>query len=260
MASQSSSDKTVTTGFLGPHSAWGEYNQIIFAVHQALAQMQTNTLVKVVSCTNNGGLSPVGFVDVLPLVNQIDPEGKAEPHTTIHNVPYLRIQGGANAVIIDPEPGDIGICAFASRDISRVKATKDQANPGSFRKYSFADGMYMGGVLNGTPSQYVQFNSAGIRIHSPTQIKMDAPDIRLEAQTIEMVASTSITATAPTFTINAATYINGLLSQGQGSAGGTATMQGPVTIINDLTAQGTSVHTHVHSGVQTGSGNTGGPV
>jgi phage baseplate assembly protein gpV len=85
----------------------------------------------------------------------------------------LRIQGGANAIIIDPAPGDIGICVFASRDISKVQTTKNQANPGSFRQYSFSDGMYLGGVLNGVPAQYIQFNTAGITITSPVILTID---------------------------------------------------------------------------------------
>lgn len=174
MAAQSQNN-AIPAGPLAPQSTWGEYNNIMFAVSQALAKVQTATLVKVISCTNAGALSPVGLVDVLPLVNQIDGQGNATPHTTIHNIPYLRVQGGANAVIIDPQAGDIGICVFASRDISKVKTTKAQANPGSFRQYSFSDGMYLGGVLNGVPTQYVMFGSSGITMHSPTAIILESP-------------------------------------------------------------------------------------
>lgn len=224
-----------------------------FMVRMILGKMGTATLVKVVSCTNAGGLSPVGFVDVQPLVNQVDGAGVPVPHGVVHGLPYFRLQGGANAVIIDPQAGDIGVCVFASRDISSVKANKGQANPGSFRQFDMADGMYFGGMLNGTPSQYVQFSGSGITITSPTAITLNAP-------TITMNASTSITATAPQNTINSTTTINGPLTQGTGSAGGGATMQGPLTVNEDVTAQGTSVHTHVHSGVQSGGSNTGEPV
>jgi hypothetical protein len=44
-----------------------------------------------------------------------------------------------------------------------------------------------------------------------------------------------------------------------GASGGGATMLGPVTVINDVKAGGKSLMTHTHGGVQTGSGNTGGP-
>lgn len=188
----------IPSGQLKPSSTWGEFNNIAFMVHQALSKMQTATLVRVESCTNAGALSPVGFVDVTPLVNQLDGQGNPTPHVTIHNVPYLRLQGGANGIIMDPQKGDIGVCVFASRDISKIKATKKQGNPGSFRQYSFSDGMYLGGMLNGTPTQYVQFSAAGIKIHSPVAVVLDAPDIQLNAATVEINGTTSTTVTTPT--------------------------------------------------------------
>lgn len=257
MASSSQNDAPV--GQWTPQATFGLYNNIAFAIQQALVRMQTATLVRVVSCTNSGGVSEVGFVDVLPMVHQIDGEGKSTPHTTVHNLPYLRIQGGANAVIIDPEPGDIGIAVFASRDISKVKNTKAPGNPGSLRQYSFSDGMYLGGVLNGTPTQYVQYSTAGIVIHSPTLVKLEAPDVQIDCETMEVTATTSATITTPAFTVNGFTTINGGMSQGKGSAGGTCEMLGPVTVTNDVIGQGTSLHTHTHGGVTTGGGNTAVP-
>lgn len=159
--------QSVNSGLAKPTTQWGEFNNISFLVQQALLKVQTATLVRIESCTNNGGLDPVGFVDVTPLVNQIDGKGNATPHVTIYNVPYLRIQGGANAIIIDPQAGDVGVCVFASRDITKVKSTKKQANPGSWRQYSFSDGLYLGGMLNAAPTQYIQFNDSGVTITAP---------------------------------------------------------------------------------------------
>jgi phage baseplate assembly protein gpV len=177
------------------------------------------------------------------LVNQLDGAGNSVLHVTIYNLPYLRIQGGSNGIIIDPQEGDIGICVFASRDISNIKTTKTQSPPGSYRQYSFADGMYLGGVLNGTPTQYVQFSTAGIKLHSPVAIVLDAPDIQLNASTVEINGTTSTTITTPTLTINGAVVLNGALSA-----------------TGDVTAQGTSVHNHKHGGVSTGGSQTGVPV
>jgi hypothetical protein len=182
---------------------WDEFPRMAFVVQQAISKLQTATLVRVESCTNGGDLSPVGFVDVTPLVNQLDGQGNPTPHVTIHNLPYFRLQGGANGVIIDPQKGDIGMAAFASRDISKVKSTKRQSNPGSFRQYNFADGMYLGGMLNGTPTQYVQFSPDGIHIHSPTRIVIDAPDVQVNTTTAEVVATTSATVTAPVINLGA---------------------------------------------------------
>jgi hypothetical protein len=167
-------------GALKPWSTWGKFNQVSFVIQQLLGKVQTATLVQVKSCTNEGGVSPFGFVDVVPLVNQINGDGTAQPHTTIFNVPYLRLQGGANAVILDPQEGDIGICIFASKDISNVKSTQAQANPASARVFDYSDGLYLGGLLNGIPEQYIQFGSGGITIVSPTAITLNAPQINLQ--------------------------------------------------------------------------------
>lgn len=235
MASPSQTDNSGTSnGFQSPQTNWGDFNLNSFIILQWLSKMQTSMPVKVMACTNDGDLSPVGFVDVLPLVNQIDGQGDSTPHETIFNIPYFRIQGGSNAIIIDPVVGDIGICIFASRDISKVKTTKDQANPGSFRQYSFSDGMYIGGLLNGTPVQFIQFNDTGITVTSPTKVTLDTPLVTvtgvLEVQNINGKPTGS--------TLNGGFIVTG----------------------GDVVADGISLKTHVHSGVMSGPDDTGPPV
>ena len=239
-----------------PFTNSSEYNKLNFIFSQLLSNVHTFTLVQVVAVTNSGELGEVGFVDVKPLVNMTDYKGNAIPHATVFHLPYFRIQGGGNAIILDPAIGDIGLCAFAEKDISKVKSTKAQANPGSYRKYSMSDGVYLGGVLNGTPTQYVQFNSSGIIVHSPVGITLEAPTIDLETSQLLINATTSTTITTPTFTVNGATVLAGTLTQ---TGGGSSTMSGSLTTTGAIVAQGTNVHTHTHGGVQTGSGNTGAP-
>lgn len=163
-----------------PEDFGGQYNALRFLVKQMLANVRTAALVEVKKCTNSGGVTAVGFVDVQPLVNQVDGFGKAVPHGIIKGLPYMRLQGGQNAVILDPVIGDIGIALFADRDSSRVKTTKKQANPGSNRRFDMADGLYIGGVLNGTPAQYVEFSGAGINLVSPTAVTIKAPAVNIE--------------------------------------------------------------------------------
>jgi len=212
---------SVPVGMLQIPSLWGEYNNVSFAIRQALMKIQTATLVQVISCTNDGGVSAVGSVDVLILVNQQNSAGIGLQEGELVNLPYVRIQGGANAIILDPQPGDIGIAVFASRDISAVIATKKQANPATFRTYDFSDGLYIGGVLNGVPTQYVQFDSDGITLVSPNQITLQAPTVAVQ---------------------------------------GNLTVSGTTEGMDDGTFNGISVDSHVHSGVQTGGGDTGPPV
>jgi hypothetical protein len=184
-------------------------------IDSALAEVNTATLVQVVAATNSGGLSPVGFVDVQPLVNQSDAAGHVVPHSVVHKLPYFRLQGGTNAVIIDPQPGDIGIAVFASRDISKVKNTKAQAAPGSSRMFSMSDGLYIGGVLNGTPSQYVQFSGSGVTITSPTVVTINAPSVSINGAVAINGASLTHNGTNV-----GSTHVHGGVSPGNSSTSG----------------------------------------
>lgn len=159
-----------------PGEGLDPYGAMRFMVQQILSRVNTAMLVKVVK-VQAGGAGPVGSVDVQPLVNQLDGKGDGHELSILHNLPYLRIQGGANAIIVDPEIDDIGIAIFCSRDISTVKRTKKQGNPGSWATHSMSDGLYLGGVLNGAPTQYVQFGSDGITVHSPTKVTISSPHI-----------------------------------------------------------------------------------
>ena len=150
-----------------PGEGIDQYGAMRFMVQQILSRVNTATLVKVVK-VQAGGAGAVGAVDVQPLINQLDGKGDGHELSILHNLPYLRIQGGANAIIIDPEVDDIGIAVFCSRDISTVKRTKKQGNPGSWATHSMSDGLYLGGVLNGAPSSYIEFTGGGVNIVSGT--------------------------------------------------------------------------------------------
>lgn len=187
--------------------------------------------VQVISVSNAGGLSPVGTVNVQPLVNVVDGAGNSSPHGIIYNVPYMRIQGGSNGVIIDPQVNDIGIAVVCDRDISTVQNVGKSINPatghnytsapGSNRKNDMSDMVYLMTIIGAAPTQYIQFNSAGITITSPTTVTINATDIK----------------------------INGKL-----------TVAGDVATTGTLTNNSKNVgSTHTHSGVTTGSGTTGAP-
>jgi hypothetical protein len=206
-------------------------------VRNVIGRTGTATLVMVTAVTNAGGVSAVGFVDVQPMVNQVDANGNSLAHGIIHQLPYFRLQGGTNAVILDPQVGDIGLAVICSSDISAVKATKAAANPGSSRRNDLADGIYIGGVLNGVPVQYLAFAAAGITVTTP--------------QAITLNAGTSITMNSPTI------FLNGFFTQGGGSYGGTSTFNGNFTIIGNVGVTGTltnngklvgSTHTHTAQG------------
>lgn len=134
----------------------------------------TVTLVKVDS-VEPGATGPVGFVDATDLVQQVDGSNQGIPNVSMRRLPYFRLQGGSNAVIMDPRPGDIGIAVFARRDISKVKETKTEGPPPSLRTHDVSDGLYIGGVLNGAPAQYLRFLESGVEIVSTSDLAITAP-------------------------------------------------------------------------------------
>lgn len=227
--------------------AASEVAKINYIITSALSGVRTSIPVKVVSVTNSGGVSPVGYVDVQPLVSAVDGSGKIWPHGIIHNVPYMRIQGGSNGIILDPVAGDIGLGSIADRDISTVKSAKKASAPGSNRKHDMSDMVYLMTIIGSAPTQYIQFTGSGIVIHSPAKVTIEAPNV-------EVNASTQCAINSPTI------VLNGQITQGTGSYAGNATFGGSMTVTGDVTAAGTSVHTHKHGGVQTGGGQTGVPV
>ena len=155
---------------------YGQTQELIACM---IAGVRTALPVRVVSVTNSGSAAPIGRVDIQPLVGQLDGRGKHVDHGTIYNVPYLRIQGGQNAIIIDPAVGDIGIAVFCDRDISGVKRGRRTAPPASSRKHDMSDAIYLHSVLSAAPSQYIAFQNGGIVIKSPNAITIDAPNVAI---------------------------------------------------------------------------------
>ena len=143
-------------GAATPENYGDAYSRLEFMVSQLAGRMATVTICEVMAV-----YSDMQMVDVKPLVQQMTGGGLAVSHGNIHNVPYVRLQGGVCAVILDPVVGDKGIALFASHDISKVKNTRAEALPGSRRRFDWADALYVGGILNGTPTSYVQFDANG---------------------------------------------------------------------------------------------------
>lgn len=213
------------SGYQGPPDPSvlaGDYNVSEFMIRQIMAGLATATLaiVQGVSAGANGGT-----VDVQPLVSQVTGGGTPVAHGTVYGLPYVRLQAGTSAVILDPVVGDIGLVVFCSRDISVVKATGAVAAPGSRRQFDMADGIYLGGVLNGAPTRFVRMNAEGIQITDPTKITLTAPDVE----------------------------INGRLLVKEN-----AHFEKDVQIDGGVTNDGTGIgKLHTHTGVQSGGSNSG---
>lgn len=200
-----------------------EFNRMSFVVRSIMAQQATTTLVIVRAVED-------GTVDVQPMVAQVDGAGNAVDHGIIHGLPVWRLQGGNSAVIVTPAVGDIGLAVFASTDISNVKRAKEPTTPGSFRRFDWSDGIYLGGLLNAEPTQLIRMDDSGITI-----TVADGQPLTINADTV--------TITADTVSMSGDLDVTGSISSGAGSTFG-----------------GKAFDTHKHSGVTTGGGQTGNPV
>lgn len=150
-------------GLLGLNVATGDFNLLVSIFMQLMGKVRTATIVQIVDCTVNNAVGPIGLVDAQPLIGMVDGAFKVYPHGIIHNLAYMRIQGGSNAIIIDPQPNDIGLAVICDRDISVVKNTGAASPPGSGRTFDLADGVYCFPIYSqNAPQQYWQFTATGM--------------------------------------------------------------------------------------------------
>lgn len=141
-----------------------DYNSLVFLFNQMIKKKHTMTIVQVKTVEDDR-------VDVQPLVTMLDAQGKPVPYGLLYSLPFVRLQGGNGAIICDPQVDDIGLAIFADRDITNVIKDKDIASPNSYRVMSMSDGVYLSGLLNKDPTQYIKFDGSFIDILSPlTQI------------------------------------------------------------------------------------------
>lgn len=145
-----------------------EYNSTVELVKSLTQSMATCTLVTVQSVDTANKV-----ISALPMVTQIDGSGKPVSQGIIYNVPYLPMQYGNSSIVMTPAVGDIGLCVFCHSDISTVKKTRKEALPGSYRKHSVSDGIYIGGILNPSPINYISFTGNDIHIKA-TNVIIDA--------------------------------------------------------------------------------------
>ena len=161
------------------------------------------------------------IVSVMPLVKDTDPEGNPIDNSIVYGIPYLLWQGGANAVIIPPVVGDIGLIAISDKDITQVKNSKASSAAQTNRTHSRTDAIYMGSILSSEPTQWIKFLTSGI-------------DIKADGH-LTVITSGDLTIKASSVNINGLTI---------GSTG-TLTL-----------ADGSVVDKHTHGGVESGGSKT----
>lgn len=173
----------------------------------------------------------------------------------ILDAPVIFPRGGGCTLTFPIKEGDECLVVFADRCIDFWWQSGGVQNGSRGRMHDYSDAF----VIPGPQSQAKKISG----------ISTTAAQLRTDdgSAFIELAAGGDITATttgnatinAPEIILNGNVTINGNLSQGMGESGGSATMHGPVTVTNDVTASGKSLMTHKHGGVEHGNDSTGEP-
>lgn len=146
--------------------------------------LSSNSFIKCAQVTAVRGTAPNLVVDVLPLVAEVRSEDQTIiMGTEIFNIPVWRLQRGNSAIIMDPVVGDIGVIAVCDTDTTVARKTRKESVPGSGRKHSMSDGIYLGGLLNIQPTQFIEFADNALNITSPNPVNITCTTATIKAPT-----------------------------------------------------------------------------
>lgn len=142
--------------------------------------------------------------------------------------------GGGVTLTLPLKAGDECLVILASRCIDSWWQLGGVQGQAESRMHSLSDGFVIPGVRS-LPRALASVSTATAQLRSDdglTYIDFDPA-----GQIVKIVAPGGVTITTPTLTVN-----------------------GQIVASGNVTGQGTSLHTHVHGGVQPGASNTGAPV
>ncbi|WP_315861895.1 phage baseplate protein [Yersinia ruckeri] len=157
-----------------PYSQASNQSNDADAFASSFGKMLTSSyFINIVKITAVRGQAPNLVVDAIPLVADVrSSDGGIINGSQIYNIPVWRLQRGGSAIIMDPVVGDIGLIAVCDNDISIVRANRKESVPGSGRKHSRSDAIYLGGLLNSQPTQFIEFADGAINITSPNPVNI----------------------------------------------------------------------------------------
>lgn len=179
------------------------------------------------------------------------------------DVPVVFPRGGGCTLTFPVKEGDECLVIFADRCIDFWWQSGGIQEPVDGRMHDLSDAFCIvgpqsqakkiGGISTTAAQLRTDDGAAFIELAAGHDVTVKTPG-KLTAS-----ADGGTEITSPEIILNGNVTINGNLSQGMGDSGGTATIHGPVTVTNDVTAGGKSLMTHTHGGVEHGNDSTGEP-
>ncbi|MBG2643830.1 phage baseplate protein [Klebsiella michiganensis] len=184
-----------------------------------------------------------------------DGNTSTQDYPLLVDVPVVFPRGGGCTLTFPVKEGDECLVIFADRCIDFWWQSGGIQEPVDGRMHDLSDAF----CIVGPQSQAKKIS--GISTTS-AQLRTDDGSAFIEVSAggdITATTAGNATINAPEIILHGNVTINGNLSQGMGESGGAATMHGPVTVTNDVTAGGKSLMTHTHGGVEHGNDSTGEP-
>lgn len=165
--------------------------------------------------------------------------------------PVVFPSGGGCTLTFPIKAGDECLVAFSARCIDSWWQLGGVQGQAEIRMHDLSDGFVIPGPRSQPRTFAIDTSAAQLRSDDGAAfVEINPSSHKIKAQTsgdIEATAAGQITMTAPVVAINAPIIIlNGQVTQGKGSNGGSMQLQGPVDVINDVTAGGKSLINHQH--------------
>ena len=200
---------------------------------------------------------------VQPAIRYVERDNDGATETLLTDVPVIFPRGGGCTLTFPVKEGDECLVIFGDRCIDFWWQSGGIQEPVDERMHDLSDAF----CIVGPQSQAKKIGGIST---TAAQLRTDDGSAFIEVAAghdVTVKTSGKLTAsadggteiTSPEIILNGNVTINGNLSQGMGESGGSATMHGPVTVTNDVTAGGKSLMTHTHGGVEHGNDSTGEP-
>lgn len=168
---------------------------------------------------------------VQPLIQMVTTSGELVSRAFVASVPVFQYSGGGFVINFPLNSGDYGWLKANDRDISLFLQGWNETQPNTDRKHSFSDAVFFPDTMRGW-----DISEAGLVIQS-----MDGSQcISIQDNIIKIKSSTQVIIDAPD-----ANFTGNITAQGE--------------ITTELRG-GIDLSDHIHTGVQTGGGNTGLPI
>lgn len=164
------------------------------------------------------------MVNIQPTVNQLREDGTTAPQSVIMGVPVSFPVTKTAGLTFPIKPGDTGTAIFSMRSLEVWKSSDGYpSTPNNFAKMDKSDAIFYPGIQppsvavnnpakrlwDHNTNDAVLVNGIGTELEVEIRLKQDGSvairtkkDVSIEADNVDVLASTSATVTTPTLTIN----------------------------------------------------------